>query len=527
MATASETYWTGISVNDQDIERAYGYVLERGEAVTTRELTQTVIGARVKEEEERRARLSTNATLYQPKNRYEVGQRLLFTALDNREGVVTALRTADNPRLAAFDVVTVAFTEDGSSREFAAGYELEHPLNESKPAASGVADQAPEEIYARYGQSVESALTARLHTDKEFVEQNGKWLLRGLLVEIHVGLLNVAEAAIEQNNSALTTAELARILDLNTEGAKPENVHFALEYALQNDGRFVDIGPSGQARWFLSRLEPQEAQITPRILKLLHSTRTATALPPELETLLNELEDEADVDNGEASPETSPSDVVDIVLTYPHRRAGSLPLTAGVRGLFPESDKSRMLVTLVDEETSARLPVWLVRDGSYLAGLKGWYDHHKLNPGAFVQLERRAESFSATLRYMPQRERGLWVRAARAQGGRLIFGTDRRPVSHKYDEDMLILIGDQAGLDNLTESNYSERSLEQLLHDVFPELAKLVPGGRVHAKTLYSAVNFARRVGPRAVFDALARGDAFSSVGGGYFILDSARVMAR
>lgn len=527
MATASETYWTGYGVSDQDVERAYGYVLERGEAVTTRELAQAVIGARVKEEEERRARFSTDATLYQPKNHYEVGQRLLFSALDNREAVVTAVRTADNPRLPTFEVISVTFTEDGNSGDFAAVYEQDHPLNESKPAATGIADQEPDEIYARYGQSVESALSARLHMDKEFVEQDGKWLLRGLLVEIHVGLLNVAEAAIEQNNSALTTPELARILDLNTEGAKRENVLFALEYALHNDGRFVDVGPSRQARWFLSRLEPPEAQITPRILKLLHSTRPTSALPSELQALLNELEDEADVDDGERTGEASPVTPVDIVLTYPHRRAGSLPLTPGVRGLFPDSDKPRMLVTLVDEETNARLPVWIVNESSYLAGLKGWYDHHKLNPGAFVQLERRAEPFSATLRFTPQRERGLWVRAARAQGGRLVFGTDRRPVSHKYDEDMLILIGDQAGLDNLTESNYGERSLEQLLHDVFPELAKLVPGGRVHAKTLYSAVNFARRVGPRAVFDALARGDAFSSVGGGYFVLDSARVMAR
>jgi hypothetical protein len=111
------------------------------------------------------------------------------------------------------------------------------------------------------------------------------------------------------------------------------------------------------------------------------------------------------------------------------------------------------------------------------------------------------------------------VRTAKVENNRLTFGTTPRPVAFKYDEDMLIVAEDQNGLDRLTLSSYGDRPLENLLLDLFPELIKLGGGSSIHSKTLYSAVNFARRVGARAVFSALANGEAFSSSGGGYYVL--------
>lgn len=511
MPSAGESYWASFSLRDKDVERLYGYVLERGEPIHTSELARVIIAARIKEEQERRARLSARAVLYQPKLSYQVGQRLIFSALGDAEGLVTAVRPSDNPRLPPFQVITVAFEGSAETREFAAAYDAPHPLNEIKPVIVDTTEESPEEIYARYGLWIERELTAHLRRDKDFVEEDGRWLLRGLMVDVHVGLLNIAEAAIEQNNTAMTTEELARVLELDGEGARRATVLFSLNYALQNDDRFVDVGPLGETRWYLERLIPDLVRTTPRILRMGEGGEGRGALPPELETLMNELEDESDEGPAPSSPR-----VVTLILTYPHRRAGTLPLTPAVRALFPQAQHP-MMVTLVDEQ-GTRLPAWVVPDGHYIAGLKTWYDQHKLNPGAIVELVPREERLTATLRYYPQRERGLWVRSAKVQAGRLTFGTDRRPVAHKYDEEMLILIGDPTGLDNLAASSYGDRPLEMLLLDIFPELAKLVPGGRVHAKTIYSAVNFARRVGPRAVFRALAEGAGFSSVGGGYYV---------
>ncbi len=111
--------------------------------------------------------------------------------------------------------------------------------------------------------------------------------------------------------------------------------------------------------------------------------------------------------------------------------------------------------------------------------------------------------------------------------GQLTFTQLRKPLAHKYDEEMLIVIGDQAALDQLLMTSRLDQSLDTLIVEVFPELAKLVPGGRVHAKTLFAAVNFARRAAPRAVFTALVQSSAVVSTGGGYYVMETARDFAR
>ena len=519
MPSASETYWNNFQVNDKDVERVYALLVEKGEAAPTLELARTVIATRAKEEQERRARLSTEAQLYQPKNSYQVGQRLLFSALNDVEGTIANLRPSDNPRLAPFQVAHVTFA-DGTQREFATASDLAHPLNEVKQVATGAADDSVDDIIARHGTNIERALALRLRADKEFVEQDGRWLLRDALAKIDEFGLNILEAAIEQNNAAMTTLDLARVLksdagmNLDLEGAKRETTLYSLDYALKRDERFVEVGPRGEARWYLNRLVPADVLATPRVLQFAQTSTIDESLPPELETILSEIEDD---NNGDASPDAPPT-TVNLVLTYPHRRAGSLPLTQGVRALFPQADKP-MLVTLVDEY-NVRIPAWVVPEDNYVYGLKGWYDRNKMNPGAQLELAPREEPLTATIRFQPRREgKSLWVRVAKVENMRLTFGTMPRPVAFKYDEEMLIVAEDQNGLDRVTASNYGDRPLEILLLDIFPELVKLGGGSSIHAKTLYSAVNFAKRVGARAVFSALANGEAFASTSGGYFVL--------
>ncbi len=516
MSAASETYWNNFSINDKDVERVYAYMLERNDAARLADLAQVVIAARAHEEHERLKRLASQAVLYQPKLQLEIGQRLIFSALDDAEGAVTALRESNNPRQSPFQVARVTFA-DGATREYAGSYDAPHPLNELKPIVTGATDESPAEIYARFGARIERLLAARLRADKEFVEQSDKWLLRGLLNEVNVGFMNIAEAAIEQNNASMSTPELARVLELDLEGAKREATLFSLEYALHRDDRFVQVGPRDETRWYLDRLTPPEANSMPRVLQFgVTKTPELETLPPELETILSEIQDDNDDD---ARADHAPGNV-NLILTYPHRRAGSLPFTQGARALFPELDKPT-LITLVDE-SDAHIPAWLVPEGNYIFGLKAWFDRNKLNVGVLLELTPRAEPLTAGIRFQPRREgKSLWVKIAKVENGHLTFGTSPRPVAYKYDDEMLILPEDQNGLDKLGASNYGDRALEALLAEIFPELVKL-GSGSIHAKTLYSAVNFARRVGARAVFSALANGEAFSMTGGGYFVLQMA-----
>ena len=510
-------FWNGIGASSADIEHLYGFLLERGAPARSRDLAAHLIEWRVREEERQRAELAARrAPLYQPKQTWTVGEHLIFSAFGNREGEVKQIRDSDNPRLARFQVIGVRFAGEPHLREFAATYTLPHPLSEERTAATEALPK-PEEAVARYGEVVRARLVQRLRVDKEFVHVDDGWFLRGLLPAIHAGHLNLAEAAIEQASDALRTGDLLKILDL-PEGTKKSAAVFALDLALANDTRFEDVGPTEGARWFLTRLEIPEARERPAILEGARS-RTVP-LPAELETIAAELHDEADLNGDADRRKVAPRDEITLVLTYPHRRAGTLPLTPTVRALLPEFTHPRFKIAFVDATTQEKIVGYAVADGDYLAGLSGWFNARRLAPGAFVMLKRGADPLTLVIDYQSQRERGLWVRVARGINGRLTFSQEKRPLAHKYDEDMLVIIGDPVGIEAAAQAARSaQQPLTALLEEIFPELAKLSGAGRVHAKTLYSAINLIRRTGPRAVMSALTESRAFASVGGGYFVL--------
>jgi hypothetical protein len=515
----SADFWNEVGTTDADLEHLYGFLLERGTPATSRELTAHLIEWRVREEEKKLAELvARRAPHYQPKQSYQVGQTLLFTALGNREGEVKGIRAGDNPRLGAFKVIQVQFADEPKPREFAAEFTAPHPLNEDRARAAQSLEVTPEQAMAQYGERVCAALVRRLSADKEFVRVGDEWFLKGLLPEIHAGYLNLAEAAIEQAGDAVRTADLLKILEL-PQTVKKTTALFALTNALANDDRFEDVGPVGEARWYLTRLEPPTARERPAVLEAAPATQAQ--LSNELELIAAELYDEADL-NGDTVKPVPPRDEITLILTYPHRQAGTLPLTPPVRALLPNFAQPRLKINFQDATTQEKFPGYAVADGHYLAGLTQWFAARKLSPGAYVTLKRGAEPLTLIIDYQPQRERSLWVRVARGVDGHLVFSQEKRPLSHKYDEEMLIVIGDPIGIDAVAQAARQQRSLAPLLEEIFPELAKLSGAGHVHAKTLYSAVNLIRRAGPRAVMGALCENRAFTSVGGGYFVLNEA-----
>jgi hypothetical protein len=512
---ASTDFWSTLGTNDADVERAYGFVLERGAPVSSRELAAYLIEWHVRQEEKRLAELAAHsAPIYQPKESYAVGQHLVFTAMDNREGAVTKIRMGENPRI-DFQVMTIEFPGESNPREFAMAYSGEHSLNADRAPLAELAIK-PEEAIAKYGESVRLRLIERLSKDKEFLHLDDGWFLRGLIPEIHSGYLNLAEAAIEQANDALRTPDLYKIMEI-AETTKKSAALFALSLALANDARFEDVGPVNDARWFLTHLEPPESREQPPVLEATPTRKTF--LSAELETIAAELFDEADLNGDADKPVSAVRDEITLVLTYPHRRAGTLPLTPLVRALLPAFKHPRLRFQFSDDATQEKFPGYAVTDGFYIAGLTNWFAARKLSPGAYITLRRGPDPLTVRIDYQPQREHSLWVRVARATNGHLTFSQEKKPLSHKYDEDMLIVIGDPIGLELASQKAREQHSLAVLLEEIFPELAKLSGAGRVHAKTLYSAVNLIRRAGPRAVMSALTESRAFQSVGGGYFVL--------
>ncbi len=89
----STNLWNTLGITSADLERVYGFVLERGAPASSREMAAHLIEQRLREEEKRAAEAaSRRAPVYQPKQTYAAGQTLVFTALENREGVVKKIR---------------------------------------------------------------------------------------------------------------------------------------------------------------------------------------------------------------------------------------------------------------------------------------------------------------------------------------------------------------------------------------------------------------------------------------------------
>jgi hypothetical protein len=518
--TQSAAYWESLEITSADLDHLYTYLLEANEPRTIDDLALALIEYRCRQEEATLTAKLSKGALYQPRDTYEVGQRLVFPALNFRVGTVIETRQGYNPEHGNFLVIKVALEGEQRPREFAAALSTSHKLNRPEGRDGDLLDSegllTPAELYAGVAAPVRQKLEARLRQGNghEFVEVDGQWLLKGMLADIHIGYLNLAEAAIEERNAPVSTGDLLKVMELPRE--IPSGVKtFSLIYALLHDPRFDDVG-SGRHRWFLRRLEPDEAVEPPQRLRYRPEPYARAVLTPELLQLEQELDDEwsDELEGSSTSDVTS----VQITLIYPHRRSGTIPLSPRTRGLFPTPTGSRSQVTLIDGRWGQRIPAWVVPGGRFVAGLGAWYEQNKLPVGAFLILERTRNNYEVKIDYKPRRMKREWARLARAENGQLLFENRKLEVACEYDELMIFGEINPEEIDALRQSLYDRGiSLQELLYMLAPELTKLSSQGTAHAKTLYSAVNLLRRVPPGPIFSILAADPAFSNVGGGYW----------
>ena len=211
-----------------------------------------------------------------------------------------------------------------------------------------------------------------------------------------------------------------------------------------------------------------------------------------------------------------------LVLTYPHRRYGTLPVSGRTRTFFPSGDRGYSLVTLVDGRWGTRYTGWVVHEKRYVTGLAKWMDDHQLPVGAYITLERSPSTDEVIVDFRTRRPKREWARIAEADldGNRLLFEMNKIKVSCEYDEHMIIAEQKSDELDQLRDQ--LERlgvSIADMVYQMAPELIKLNPQGTVHAKSIYSAVNVLRRTPPGPVFHALISSRRFRDVGSGLFAL--------
>ena len=516
-ATQTPEYWgSSFSITNEDLEHLLNLFFEDELPRTDDELALAVVRRHCQREEAAVSRELAKGTLYQPKHVYEVGQRLVFPALDYIVGNVVAVRDGQNPEVGPFQVIQVQF-EGQPERAFAANFSCAHRLNEESAGTmpqDGESLRSPEDLYHLYGANVHAQLVAALENRSDFVWLFGKWFPTGLLADVNVGHLNLAEAVLDMaGGGPLPTEVLLRDVGLPHEINK-QLQEFSLNYALYKDERFDEVGPAGEVLWFLRRLEPPEVLYPPRRLMYEPVAYRRELLDDALLRIESELADEW----SELAPDELPDEIT-FALTFPHRRVGTLPLTPTIATFFPSGRTRRIRFMFEDARSGQRWPGWVVREHRYVFGLDIWYEANDVPVGGWIQLIRSDEPGIVIVDLQSRRPKREWVRVATVKDSKLVFEMLKRQMTCEYDELMVAAVDNPASVDELwVRTEEQRRPLADLIQDLFPQLARLSPQGTVHAKTLYSAVNILRRIPPGPMFAEMVPHPAFKAVGNGYWV---------
>ena len=525
--TQTAAFWRDqFEVSADDTEFLYQLLLDSQKAMRLRELAAALIGEYLRRENTRIEQELAKGAVYVPKNRYTVGQKVVFPALEFAVGEVTEVRPGQNPEHGDFEVITVQFDGKQKPREFAAALQSAHRLNQANGDRLLHDDAllSADEIYKLYQAEINESLLYALEEGAraaDFVSVDGNWLLADMLAEVHVGHLNIAEALIEMQEQPVSATQLLTEVELDS-NVSPGMQATSLNHALGKDSRFVRLNDAAGPLWFLRRMQPAEVQTPPLLLRYRPTPYNRALLSVEMLQLEWELDDEW----GESSLSSEVPSVVpstSLMLIYPHRRYGTLPLSGRTRGFFPQGASGVSMVTLVDGRWGTRYNGWVVHEGRYVAGLAKWMEDHQIPVGAFITLERTAVANEVIVDFRTRRAKREWARMAHADlaGNALLFEMNKVQVACEYDETMIVAEQDVAALDQLAVQAQQEGAdVTRMVAQVTPELIKLNPQGTVHAKSVYSAVNMVLRTPPGPVFYALLSNRRFRDVGGGLFALN-------
>jgi hypothetical protein len=510
----SPDYWSKFEITKDDLEFLFNRLLELEEPQTIDQLLEPLIINRIKNEKLAFNRKQTEeATLYKPKDSYSVDQLLIFPTMHWIKGKVVSSRPGYNPQIGEFSVIQVD-VGNNVIRQFASRLES-HALNDFEISTDLEDENDFKDIFDKYGDVIRVKLTESLETDPDLVRIAGCYFPKSLLIDINQGHLNLSEAILEEvNGGPLPTQKLIEQVEIPPNVNK-RLVEFSMNYALQEDNRFDEVGPTGETLWFLRRLEPEWVQNTsPYLNPGKHSIDPELYLP-----VIKELENQVEDELSTLSAADEKREEIEISLIFPHWRAGTLPLSQNIATFFPTADEApRIQFSFIDAESDARFPGWVVRPSKYVYGLKDWYDQHGLIPGSIVKLTRGKNPGEIRIQVEKRKQNREWVRTALigADGG-IVFAMLKQIVTATFDERMAIAIPDVDAVDTLWKSGKQRGNFESTLDLMSQELGKLNPQGHIHAQELYACLNLVRRCAPDLVIYTLSTNSKYQSVGNLYY----------
>jgi hypothetical protein len=515
-------YWDKFEPTKIDIEFITNYLFDKECPLTENEITPILINERIRKESDALLQQRKGGSeTYIPEGNYSVGTTLAFPALDWQKGTIVSIRPGNNSAYGDFSVIEVEFSND-IKRKFASRF-IDHKLNHPSENQQTHDSLNPDRVIENYGSRIEAVLAKSLHDDRNLVQVAGRWFSRALLMDISVGHLNLAEAVLDEaGGQPLATKVLIEQIALPS-NENPNLIEFSMNYALQEDDRFDEVGPAGEVLWCLKRLEPMDVQQIPAPLRYTEIDYDRSVLTKEMLALESSIDDEL------SSSTTPVSDVTELTISliYPHWRAGTLPVLSRTRMLFPTAYESeRVRFTLIDSNTKEEIPAWVVRRHGYVAGLKAFYQKYNLIPGSLITLRKGAQPGKVIIEPRTRRPMRDWVRTVLVgSDGGIVFANLKQNVTTEFNERMVLVVPDVAGVDAACEQVVkSHTSLDKLVANMMQELTKLNVQGHVHAQELYSALNIVHRCPVGVLLAHLSRSSLYKHVGDLHFRLVEAEL---
>ncbi len=508
-----DNFWQEYTLTEDSLNHIFNYLLETETPATQQELAKIIIqkeiGEQTRQIEESQ---KTEGAIYYPKNTYQIADHLVFPHRNWSKGVVKNVRDGVNPEHPALQVIDVEF-EDSTTTSFASNL-AEHILN--TPVQRTVEPWLDiDHVLSVYGSLIATKINQKLDASEDLVCIAGHYFPRALLVDIGIGQLNLCEAILElENGGPLTIDELIKQIDIPS-GVNPKLIEFSLDYALQEDPRFDEVGPAGETLWFLNRLEPPEVRNTPTHLVFEEPIPVLAEEYQKLTAFGSEQCDELEAESISGAVES-----VVLSLTYPHWRSGTLPLTSNLKLLFPTAyETPRVKFNFIDGRSNAVFPGWVVRPSKYIYGLRDWYSREGIIPGSLIQLSKGKNPGEVLIKVEKAKNSKEWIRTVLvgADGG-VVFALLKQVVACSFDERMALVVPDTDALDEVWGKKL-KLPIEKVIHQVMVELSKLNPQGQIHAQELYAAVNVIRRCPPSTILNILFNQPWVTHLGDLYFRL--------
>ena len=501
----------------------YDYVihllLESGTPYSTAAIVLTLLERQLLEDQEKIGdEHKVWDEVYSPDKTYVSGQIINFPLLGGLNGEVISIRNGDNPDYGEYGVLQVR-CEDDTTREFVSGMANNSLIDRFEFGGNGHSNpltETAQQIFEEHTKVLEDKIEAQLLEHNDLVRLSGYWFPVDLLVDINTGHLNLAEAALDlADGRPLSTKELLEDIGMMPDESEEELLVFSLNYALQGDERFEDVGPSGQVLWFLTDMKPRDIIMSEKYLAYDPVVCVPESLTEDMKLLSLKLCDEFSENMEVQDVEGS----VEVVLTYPHLRAGTLPLSAYTAHLFPSARVSpRVKITLIDALSGQRLPGWVALKERFVWGMAPLYKKYDVIAGARMTIEPGANLSESIVSFEQRNPIKDWVRTLLVENARFYFELRKCSISVGCVEENIINVEDVDGVDALSEELLSQGvTLEKIVERMFRQLSKLTPQGNVHTYTLYSAVNVVRRTTPEAILAGLGSNLSYVYVGDAYW----------